>query len=134
MKRKAFNSLEAAKRLVEMRETCGYNSSVHCSYYAVLQYMKYKLANCEENPLPYDKQNDKKNGSSHEFILNEIKQRINNPYKAKGFMEKVRNLKKYRVEADYTQRDFTEEESLECKEQAEQAIKKLNQYFVRHEK
>lgn len=130
MNKKAFESLEAAKRLVETRESYGYNSSIHCSYYAVLQYMKYALATCKTNPLSYEKQSEKKIGSSHEFILNEVKNRIDNIRNAKKFAETVRNLKKLRVEADYTQRNFSEEESLDCKEQAEGAINKLKQYLI----
>lgn len=129
MKRKALESLKAAQRLVETRASYGYNSSIHCSYYAILQYMKYELAECKHNPVSYDKQNEKGNGNSHEFIISEIKQRISRPQDARIFVEIVRNLKKYRVEADYTQRNFTEEESLECKEQAENAIRKLDNYF-----
>lgn len=60
MKSKALNSLKAAQRLVEARETYGYNSSIHCSYYALLQYMKYKLATFKKNPLPYEKQDKKR--------------------------------------------------------------------------
>ena len=60
MKSKALNSLKAAQRLVEARETYGYNSSIHCSYYALLQYMKYKLATFKKNPLPYEKQDRRK--------------------------------------------------------------------------
>lgn len=59
MKSKALNSLKAAQRLVEAREIYGYNSSIHCSYYALLQYMKYKLATFKKNPLPYEKQDKK---------------------------------------------------------------------------
>lgn len=128
MKSKALNSLKAAQRLVEARETYGYNSSIHCSYYALLQYMKYKLATSKKNPLLYEKQ-DKKDESSHDYLLMEIKNRINNPIKERKFSEIFKNLKSLRVLADYGQTDITEDESLECKEQAESAIKKLNQYL-----
>ena len=87
MKSKALNSLKAAQRLVEARETYGYNSSIHCSYYALLQYMKYKLATFKKNPLPYEKQ-DKKDESSHDYLLKEIKNRINNPIKERKFSER----------------------------------------------
>lgn len=90
--------------------------------------MKYKLATSKKNPLPYEKQ-DKKDGSSHDYLLMEIKNRINNPIKERKFSEIFKNLKSLRVLADYGQTDITEDESLECKEQAESAIKKLNQYL-----
>lgn len=78
--------------------------------------------------MPYEKQ-DKKDESSHDYLLMEIKNRINNPIKERKFSEIFKNLKSLRVLADYVQTDITEDESLECKEQAESAIKKLNQYL-----
>lgn len=129
MKNKALESLKAAQRLIESHESYGYNSSIHCSYYAVLQYMKYELATCKENPLPYDKQNERRNGNSHEFVIREIKQRICKPQDARIFIETVRKLKRNRIEADYTQRKITETESLDCKKQAENTIRKLDKYF-----
>ena len=75
--------------------------------------------------MPYEKQ-DKKDESSHDYLLKEIKNRINNPIKERKFSEIFKNLKSLRVLADYGQTDITEDESLECKEQAESAIKKLN--------
>ena len=41
----------------------------------------------------------------------------------------VRWLKSERKEADYTQRDFNQKESLECIDKAKGIICKLNQYF-----
>ena len=43
MKNKSQQSLEAAQKLIGLRKPLGYNSSIHCSYYAVLQYMKICL-------------------------------------------------------------------------------------------
>lgn len=128
MKHKAEKSLSAAQKLIDTRETFGYNSSIHCSYYAVLQYMKYMLANTNRRPLTYEEQNAKiKN--SHEFILEEIANRINLQTNRRDFTQQVRTLKKLRVAADYTERDFTEDESLDVKEKADNVISKLKQYF-----
>lgn len=128
MKVKAQNTIEAAQCLINTRKTFAYNASIHCSYYAVLQYMKYILTKTERNPLTYEEQNVT-NKSTHEFILGEIVNRINNPTYSRTFAEQVRRLKKLRVDADYTRRNFTEDESLDTKQMAASAISKLKQYF-----
>lgn len=128
MKYKAIKSLTSAQRLIDTRETFGYNSSIHCSYYAVLQYMKYMLANTDRSPLTYQEQMVTNKGS-HEYILEEIANRINSPTNKRTFTQQVRVLKKLRLDADYTERDFSEDESLDAKEKADNAISKLKQYF-----
>lgn len=128
MKEKAIKTLEAAQILVDSRKVSGYNSSIHCSYYAVFQYMKFMLAHTDKRPLPYDKQ-DNNDKDSHEFVLTEIKNRINGTNNSRNFAQCVRWLKHQRKDADYTSRDFTADECLDCKEKAEGAISKLKQYF-----
>ena len=66
---------------------------------------------------------------SHKYLINQIKQRINNSKKARKFVQAVRELKEARVDADYRIRQFTQEESLACKQQAEELITKLIMYF-----
>ena len=128
MKQKANKSLEAAQSLINTRETYGYNSSVHCSYYTVLQYMKYILAKTDRRPLAYNEQNSSSQ-SSHDFVIEEIVNRIKKSTDGRDFAQQVRRLKKQRVDADYTDRNFTEDESLGCKENAVGAISKLKRYF-----
>ena len=128
MREKALNSLNAAQRLVNTRETFGYNSSIHCSYYATLQYMKFVLANTNKKPIPYSSQ-DVQGQDSHIAILNEIVNRIDNPKKGRAFRDEVKSLKSERKDADYTQRDFTQVESLDCINKANGIICKLKQYF-----
>lgn len=128
MKQKANKSLEAAQNLINTRETFGYNSSIHCSYYATLQYMKYVLANTDKRAIPYSSQ-DVRGQDSHNHILTEIVNRIDDYRNGRLFREDVRWLKSERKEADYTQRDFNQNESLECIDKAKGIICKLNQYF-----
>lgn len=124
MKNKSQQSLEAAQKLISLRKPMGYNSSIHCSYYAVLQYMKYMLANTRNTPLSYEQQ-DISSQSSHEYLLTEITNRFDSYNERRNFTHLFRLLKKNRVEADYTTKDFSEFESLKCKENAEAAIKKI---------
>lgn len=105
-----------------------YTSSVHCSYYAVLQYMKYILHATTNSPIPYQSQDDK-NVSSHEYLLTETKNRINKPKDAKSFAEEFRFLKGERVRADYNLEKFTDVESLDCRQKADSLISKLKTYF-----
>lgn len=128
MKIKASDSLKAAQRLVDAHETYGYNSSVHCSYYAILQYMKYILANTSKSPIPYSSQNTK-GQSSHIYILNEVLNRIDNLKSKRIIRDNVKWLKSERKEADYTQKTFDQEESLDCIDKAKGIISKLNQCF-----
>ena len=130
MKTKAIGNLEAAETLINKQEEKYYTASIHHAYYAVFQYMKYVLAHTDMQPLSYEEQAEKSGGKgSHKYLINQIKQRINNSKKARKFVQAVRELKEARVDADYRIRQFTQEESLACKRQAEELITKLIMYF-----
>ncbi len=130
MKTKAIGNLEAAETLINKQEEKYYTASIHHAYYAVFQYMKYVLAHTDMQPLSYEEQTEKSGGKgSHKYLINQIKQRINNSKKARKFVQAVRELKEARVDADYRIRQFTQEESLACKQQAEELITKLIMYF-----
>lgn len=130
MKTKAIGNLEAAETLINKQEEKYYTASIHHAYYAVFQYMKYILAHTDMQPLSYEEQTEKSGGKgSHKYLINQIKQRINNSKKARKFVQAVRELKEARVDADYRIRQFTQEESLACKRQAEELITKLIMYF-----
>lgn len=127
MQNKSSQSLLAAQKL--LNEHADYaTQSVHCSYYAVFQYMKYFLAHDSHNPLSYEQQ-DKlpcENKSSHEVILEEVKHRLNmKPGDLKKVTESIRDLKQARVRADYYTDIFSEDEALSRKAQAECLISKL---------
>jgi len=127
MDRKSAKTLEAAQRLIDQRF---FTQSVHCSYYAVLQLMRYKLANSQANPMTYEQQDAQMSGrSSHEALLIEIKSRIANPKNKMRFGQDFEDLKDKRVEADYSQRTFSDIDSLDCKQQADGLISKLNNYI-----
>lgn len=132
MKTKAIGNLNVAGALINKQEENSCTASIHCSYYAVLQYMKYILAHTDKEPLSYEEQDEQsKEKSSHEYIIVQIKQRIDRhrPKAAQEFAQTVRELKDMRIDADYSSRQFTVEESLECKQQAEGLIAKLKTYF-----
>ena len=127
MKSKSRDTLNVVQALIN-RKGIFCTQSVHCSYYAVLQMMKYVLAHVNLNPIPYDKQ-DSNDGTSHEHLLKEIKNRINKKSEERSFSEIFRDLKKSRIMADYTDKQFDETESAECMQKAESLLYKLKHNF-----
>ena len=125
MKTKALDNSASSQLLINNRH---YTASVHCSYYAVFQYMKYMLAHTNNRPVSYSDQ-IQEGADSHENILRLIRDRINDPRKARAFGQEVRDLKKYRVSADYELTEFTDLDGLVCKEKADGLIAKLKTYF-----
>lgn len=106
----------------------GWTTSVHCSYYAVFQYMKYLLAEKAVIPISYEEQ-DAQDEDSHKYVINEIKNRINDINTARSIRDRILNLKRRRVEADYKPTIFTQEEALDCKVEADAIIKNLKALF-----
>ena len=132
MKTKATSSLDAAQVLIDKEEEGYYTASIHCTYYAVFQYIKYVLANTDTEPLSYEEQTAQAKGKrmgSHDFVIEQIRQRIGDRKAGQKFVQATSNLKKKRVDADYSTRQFTLEESLACKQKAEELIAKLKMYF-----
>lgn len=129
MKNKADHTLATAQFLVTTQKHP--NESVHCSYYAVFQYMVYYLAAMRVNPIPYDEQRKRANSQgSHNFVIEEIGNRMKAPAAVeRQFKQKVRNLKQARVQADYEVESITIPESLRYKQLADGLIAQLKQYF-----
>ena len=129
MNDKSDNSLKAADQLIK---TFFYTESVHCSYYAVLQLAKFKLANAKRRPLSYIQQEEKaKSSGSHNYILQEIRNRLQVSVKEeKAFSEEFLRLKSFRVDADYSTRQFNLDGSCQCKDIADRLIYKLKRYSI----
>lgn len=119
--------MQSAQILINNKQ---FTSSVHCSYYAVFQYMKYVLAKTSVNPINLATQDAHKGDSSHEYILMEIKNRISaRPQAIRTFTDTVRILKRDRVDADYHQKEFSDTESITCRDRANTLITNLKTYF-----
>lgn len=103
----------------------GWTTSIHCSYYAVFQYMKYLLAEKVDSPISYSAQDAHTGEDSHKYILEEIKNRISNSTNARKLGERVRNLRQQRVLADYKDHVFNQAESLDCHNEADAIIRNL---------
>lgn len=132
MLNRANNNLEAAKRILSAQDESYCFASVHCSYYAVLQFMKYLLANLKVDPISYDKQATIcSNKGSHEVIIDKIRDHLSDMdfRKMRELIEAIRILKKQRSAADYSNAKFTVEQCLEIKQNAEGLKSKLQSLF-----
>lgn len=119
--------MRSAQILIDNKQ---FTSSVHWSYYAVFQYMKYMLANTSNHPIAIAVQDAHSGESSHEYILTEIKNRIGaKPQIVRTFANMVRLLKNDRVDADYHQKEFSDIESITCRDCAKTLITNLKTYF-----
>jgi hypothetical protein len=88
------------------------------------------LANTSINPIPLATQDSHMGKSSHEYVLLEIKNRLqSSACDERRFSETVRYLKKRRVDADYKSREFTDKESLDCLDKAKKIVADLKTYF-----
>lgn len=113
MKEKCELNLRMARVLSQDKDhRDGWNTSIHCSYYAVFQYMKYLLAEKAKTRISYNDQ-DKQQESSHKYILEEIKNRIKNSNNARRIRDRILNLRQHRIAADYHPQIPTQEVALE---------------------
>lgn len=105
LKQKSEDNLKAANLLVNGVEPycC---SSIHCSYYSVIQLMKYIL--CSKCAIDYDKQDEEKSSlklGTHVYVFNKIFELTPNFTHSEEDIHKIyknfEKLKKYRIESDY---------------------------------
>ncbi len=97
-------SIKSSEILIEKEL---YNSSFHCSYYAVFQHLKYKCLSNEnfENDLKYAK---KKKGS-HNFVIDYFF-KIKDKKEYEPLKKRIKYLKNQRVIADYKNKLPSEKE------------------------
>lgn len=132
MDRKSQENLDSADLLIKNGK---YNSSIHCSYYAVFQYIKYALCNSPRNPMSYSNQNLMSlSGSSHVRILRELKNRMNiidgNMQDASLIGNRIELLKDNRVNADYNENFvFDYNGSNDCLNEAKSIIELIKNKF-----
>lgn len=103
-------------------------SSVHCSYYAVLQIMKYALN--EKCHISYEKQNEPKDKDSHIYIRDEILYQLRSIQTKESIKRSFDAAKALRRKADYLEDEIEDVDSLGMYEQADALIKKIKKEFV----
>ncbi|WP_338762030.1 HEPN domain-containing protein [Bernardetia sp. ABR2-2B] len=107
LKKKSKDNLKAAQKLIDEGF---YASSIHCSYYSCLQFIKFIYI--EDEDFITDCNNKEKN--SHNIIINKVLDEIceKADYKEEIRINKfLQDLKKTRVDADYNEVEITEEEA-----------------------
>ena len=125
--KKSDTSLAAANQLLTSWRDTYATQSVHDLYYSVLQFMKYILAHAKIDKITYAQQLEEGGDNSHRYILDKILLKLDfNQTDKRIFKEDLRNLKRARVEADYSVGTFTVDEALDFKRMAERLIALLN--------
>lgn len=102
IKYKSEENLEAAKLLNDNKK---FTSSVHCSYYAVLQIMKYALN--EKCHISYEKQNEPKDKDSHIYIRDEILYQLRSIQTKESIKRSFDAAKALRRKADYLEDEMS---------------------------
>ena len=129
MRAKTDANMAAADFLIVHAEGAHCNASIHCSYYAVLQYMKYLLHNLKDMAIDYAHQK-KDDVGSHDYLYGEILKRFNGTKnEEKKYKEYFRSLRNFRQKADYTLETFSTDECFICYSMAQGLITLLRNNF-----
>lgn len=113
----------AAANTMVMNSLCDHG--VVSYYYAVLQRMKYVLAEKSTRQLSYSNQNPT-DRDVHDFLYNAIVERMQNQKQRAQFKEDFEILRKARLRADYECQHFTTIECTEYRAIAERMFSSLN--------
>ena len=125
MNKKSEENIRVAEVLISQEY---YNSSVHCSYYALFQYMKYILNS--QGFCSYQEQDAKTNTKgSHNNILKELELHIEDAKLRWKVHHSFLLWKKLRRMADYQVTQVVQGESQKCLDCVHNMITELNQYF-----
>lgn len=126
LKKKSENNIKAAKKLI-LEEL--HSSSVHCSYYACLQFIKYVYIDDET----FTSDSQEKDHSSHvvsiKKISNEVYNKTNNKEDKRYIQNTLFDLKKKRTEADYDEVEITKDNAEGALRKAEQVLYAIKNYL-----
>ncbi|TAH04942.1 MAG: hypothetical protein EAZ15_00310 [Sphingobacteriales bacterium] len=125
---KSKSSLEAST-LLHAEEL--YASSVHCSYYSSVQLMRFVLFNkfeVEENE--FDNRKEVKSSGSHNYLISFFRDKISKTIIPRDFANNLRDLKKLRKNADYSQKIIIERDSLNARKLADITNNALTKNFL----
>ena len=131
MKDKAQSNIDLATRLLNDGDDYSANASIHCSYYAVVQYMKHTLASDPLSPISLRDQDANAAGAgSHNYLITETASRLSQSARCRhSFRQRVRNLKQLRVVADYSSTIVGQRDGKRCLEEAKSLIKQFEVYL-----
>ena len=131
MKDKAQSNIDLATRLLNDGDDYSANASIHCSYYAVVQYMKHTLASDPLRPISLSDQDaNARRAGSHNYLITETATRLSQDATCQlAFRRRVRNLKQLRVVADYKSDIVRQCDGERCLEEAKSLIKQFEDYL-----
>lgn len=127
---KSSQNLSASTLLIDNKL---YASSVHCSYYAMLQHMTCKLKDSwgiTFKELGNRSKADKK--KSHEFLIKgslDIIELNRNSFVKREVSNLIKDLKTYREESDYHEIEIIKDKSELALELSNKIILKLNEFL-----
>lgn len=129
MLEKSNMSMKAASVLASSKSDECWNSSVHCSYYSLLQMMIHLLIDVKNPPLSLDNLLKKSHGDSHNRIKDAILMEIESQNEMVSFSSGFDFMRRMRVKADYRPEHFNQETCLEIKQKSESLRNKVESYF-----
>ncbi|MEA3495295.1 MAG: HEPN domain-containing protein [Bacteroidota bacterium] len=105
--------------------------SVHCSYYAVFQKIKYLyIYKSEISYEDFHEETQQHKGSSHTYLINKFVtmygRMTNDKYKKRYLRNQIRELKASRQEADYDNKEVSSEISIEVLKKSKKIISNIN--------
>lgn len=125
MDKKSEENILAAEELISKGY---YNSSIHCSYYALFQHMKYILDHC--GLCTYESQDKKTNTKgSHDNILKELEPHIKDVQLRCKVHHSFPFWKKLRSVADYQVTQVVQGDSQKCLDDVRDIIEQLSKCF-----
>ncbi|MDE6468214.1 MAG: hypothetical protein K2L28_04875 [Muribaculaceae bacterium] len=104
-----------------------WNSSVHCSYYSLLQMMIHLLTDVKHKPVNIADLT--KNSNSHIVIRDAVATEIGSSSERLSFLTGFDYLKRMRVHADYTTQQFSQPECLDIRDKAQSLRNRVNSYL-----
>lgn len=129
-KNKSEFNLEGASLLIE--NNC-YAPSVHCSYYSVLQLLKYKFVTLKD--ISYAVLSQKTiadNRNSHKYLIDEFcvhlrsePKKYLNLFEVRALKRDIEDLKQFRVESDYENIEINVEKSTKALNLSVSIIKRI---------
>lgn len=124
---KSIMSIRTAYFLASSKDEELWNSSIHCSYYSLLQRMLHLLTEVRNPPVDFTSTIN--SAGSHNEIKDRISFEIKTNAERASFNDGFEWLKKARIQADYKAKLFSQDQCLEIKQKAEALNKKVESYF-----
>ncbi len=129
LRRKSDFNISAAEILLEKTL---YVSSVHCSYYSCFQLLKYTIK--AFNGIDYEDQAEeisRTKQNTHQYVISFIDSQLGrfvSICERREFIRKVKDLKQFRIEADYEDVEV----SMDKGQKALQIAQEIRSYIIKN--